>query len=101
MGRKTLIRLFVHKELLFPRFPEDTDRAERLFIHAKLTFNPESIGPVEHILTVGTGEIAFCETEIIDRVQEIGLADTVLSANTSDPGIEIKPRLPVVLKLVE
>jgi hypothetical protein len=67
----------------------------------ELTFDAESIRPIKNILAIGSGKIAFCKTEVIDRIQEICFPYSVWATNARNPGIEIKPRLRVILKLVQ
>ena len=67
----------------------------------KLAFYPESVRPIQHILAIGAGKITFGKAEVIYGVEEICLPDTILTADSSDSGIEVKPGLPVILKLVE
>jgi hypothetical protein len=53
------------------------------------------------ILCIRTSEIAFGEAQVIYRIQEVGLANTVWSADTDDPGMELKGPVNVVFKLDE
>lgn len=46
-------------------------------------------------------EIAFCKTEIMDRVEQVGLAHPVAAANTDDPLRKLKVVLKVIFKLIE
>jgi hypothetical protein len=50
-------------------------------------------------LGVATGKIAFGEATVINGIQQIGFANTILAANTDDPVCELERRLPVILEL--
>ena len=52
-------------------------------------------------MLIGFGKIAAGETEIIDRIQEIGLAHAVITANAHDPFPELEGVLAVILILYE
>jgi hypothetical protein len=52
-------------------------------------------------LLIGAGKIAFGETQIIQSIQQIGLADPIIPANTDDPFLKRKGRPGIVLKLEE
>jgi hypothetical protein len=52
-----------------------------------------------HVQAVQAGKIAFGKTEIMDRVQEIGLTHTVLATDPNDPFGNSKTPVTVVFEL--
>ena len=67
----------------------------------ELTLNAESIRPIKNILAISAGKIAFGKAEVIDCVQQIGFPNPIGATDARNPGIEIKPRLRVILELVQ
>ena len=66
----------------------------------QLSFDAKAICAVQNILTVTARKIAFGEAEIINGIEQIRFAYAIRSANAGNPGIELKSRLCVILKLV-
>ena len=64
-----------------------------------MTLQPEAGSAPVDGLWIGTGEITFGETQIIKRIQQVGLADTVVPANADDPLGKRKAGFRIVLKL--
>jgi hypothetical protein len=54
-----------------------------------------------HILLVGFGEVAFSKAQVIDRIQQVGLANAIIAANSHDPFPELEIRLFIILELYE
>jgi len=45
------------------------------------------------------GKIAFGKAEIIDRIQEVSLAQAILTADTNYPFIKLKTPVTIILEL--
>ena len=54
-----------------------------------------------NILLVLAGEITFGETQVVDRIKQIGLADAIAAGNPNDPLGKGEIRVKVVFKLKE
>jgi hypothetical protein len=54
---------------------------------------------VLNIIPVDPGKITFSETQIVDRIQQIGFPHAVLSAYTHDPFREIESSVNIILEL--
>lgn len=52
-----------------------------------------------HIIVNRPAEITFGKAEIMDGIEQIGLARAVLSANPVNTGIELKNLFPVIFEL--
>jgi len=52
-------------------------------------------------LLVGPGKITLGKTKIVEGIQQVGLADTIVAANANDPLGESEGSLPVILELKE
>jgi hypothetical protein len=63
--------------------------------------DPEADASFKHILLIGFGEIAFCKAQVIDRIQQVGLANPIIAANSHDPFPELEISLFIVLELYE
>jgi hypothetical protein len=66
-----------------------------------MTFQPEPGSPLIHILLVGPRKITLGKTKIVDGIQQVGLADSIVAANADDPLGESEGSLPVILELKE
>ena len=99
MTRELLIGLPIRKEFLFPRFTQDTDKISELALLLEMAFDPETAGPLLHILLVAAGEITFGETKVIDGVKQVGLPNAIVATETHDPFRKPEGSLGVVLEL--
>ena len=99
MAGKLFIGFPIRQEFFFPGLPEDTDDVRFFALLFEMTFNAKTGRAFLYILLIGLGKIAFCKTEIIDRVQQVGFADPVLATDADDPFDEVKAGLAIVLEL--
>jgi hypothetical protein len=70
-------------------------------LEIKRSFYPETLRTMMNVLQIRFGKIAFCETQIIDCVQQIGLANAVAAANANNPFIETEGCMGIIFKLDE
>ena len=52
-----------------------------------------------HTRRVGARKVAFCKTEVVDRVEKICFADTVRTTDSYHPGTELKRLAHIVFEL--
>ena len=64
-----------------------------------MALDPKAACAVANVLLVGFGKIAFCDAEVIDGVQQVGLADPIIAADSYDPFLEFESGLSVILEL--
>ena len=64
-----------------------------------MSLQPKTRRPPEHALLIGAGKITFGETQIIQGIQQVGLANPIIPANADDPLLKGKGRPGIVLKL--
>src|ERR1700739_2671506 len=101
MAGKFFVGFPIGKELFFTRLPQDTDHSRRQASLRKPPLYPEPRRPPGHILLIGAPKITFCETQVIQGSQQVGLADPIVSANADDPFLKREGGLGIVLKLKE
>lgn len=63
-----------------------------------MPFDPEPGGSPQYIGLVAAREIASGEAEVIQGIQEVGLADAIIAADADDPFIEAEGGLRIVLE---
>jgi hypothetical protein len=85
MGGKTAVYLVVHGKFFFAGFSQDADGFFFCIIAFKMTFNPEALVSMQNIRAILAGKITAGETEVIDGVQQIGLAHAIAATDTHDP----------------
>jgi len=61
----------------------------------------EALRPGGHVLAIGAGKIAAGKAEVVDGVQQVGLADPIRPANTDDALAEFEACLVVVFEIGE
>jgi len=66
-----------------------------------MSLHPESCLSLQYILAVAAGKIALGKAAVIDGIQQVGLANTILPAYTYDAAGEIKPGILVILEMGE
>ena len=64
-----------------------------------MALDPEALGAGGHVLTVGFGKIAAGKAEIINSIQQVGLAHAIGAANAYNALSEAEPGLRVVFKI--
>jgi hypothetical protein len=64
-----------------------------------MPFDPEAGGAFLYVLLVAAREIAFGKTEVIEGVEQVGLAHTVVATDADNSFSEPEGRLAVVLEL--
>jgi hypothetical protein len=64
-----------------------------------MTLYPEASRAISYILLIGFSKIAFCDAEIINGIQQIGLTDPIIAADSYDPFPEFESGLSVILEL--
>lgn len=99
MAGKLFIGFPIRQEFLFPGLPEDTDNVSLFTLLFKMAFNAKAGCALVYILLIGAAKIAFGEAEVIECIQQVSLADTIISTDTDDPFVEPKGSLAVVLEL--
>lgn len=98
MGGEPFAGFPVHEKLLAARFAQNADRFDILSIPGKPAFYPEPCLPGMRIEGVGPAEIALCEAQIVDRIEQVRLSHSVPAADADDPGIEPEILLEIVLE---
>ena len=101
MKGEFIIYFSIGGKLLFAVLPQDANHLKFLVLPGKMPFDPETGGPGIDVLLIGAGEIALGEAQVVDGIQQIGLAYAVFAANPYDPFPELESRLVVILKLNE
>ena len=101
MLRKFLVGFLIEEEFFFACFPQDADYFFRRGLLFKMPFYAEAGTSFEYILLVGFGEITFREAEIINRIQQVGLANAIVTANAYNPFPELEICLFVIFELYE
>ena len=96
---ESCIELIVHRKFLFTRFPQDTNRFFPFVIEQKFTLQAKTFMPLVDIQLVLPGKITFGETEIMDRIQQVGLAYAISSANANDPLREGEVLVEIIFEL--
>lgn len=86
---------------LFSAVFEGANDLFRLIILFKIAFEPETVGLVLGILAFAAGKIAAGKAEIVDGVEQIGLAGAVPAGDAYDPVLEGKGLLRVIFELDE
>jgi hypothetical protein len=66
-----------------------------------MPFQPEPPRTAMHALLVGTGKITFGETQVVQGIKQIGLADSIVPANADDPFLKRKGHPGIIFKLEE
>jgi hypothetical protein len=66
-----------------------------------MPFDAEAGRAPVYALLVGPGKIALGKTEVIQCIQQVGLADAVVAANADDPFLKPEKGLGVVLELYD
>jgi hypothetical protein len=56
---------------------------------------------MQHIIPIKPGEVAFGETEVMDRIQQIGFAYSIFTAYTNNSFRKGKRPVTIVLELKE
>jgi hypothetical protein len=96
---KARIRQVVQVKLLAPGLAQDADRFFITAIDTEPSFQPESFMPFLGYQGILPRKIAFGEAEIVDGIQQVGLANAVTPADTHDPFIETEFPRKIVLEL--
>ncbi len=96
---KFLIGLVVDGKFFAACFPQHTYGFFRLILHYKISFQPKTILTLLHIISILPGKIAFGKTEIMNSIQQIGLAHAVLTTDPHDPFRKGKRRGTVIFEL--
>src|SRR5579871_732526 len=79
--RKFLIQLFIPEKFFLPCFAQNANCLFPLFIQFKFSLNPETLRTIMNILRIRFCEITFSETEIINRIQQVGFANAIVPTN--------------------
>jgi hypothetical protein len=66
-----------------------------------MSLNAKAACTVQYVLAVAAGKIAFGKATIVDRIQQVRLANAILSANTHYTAGKIKPGLLVIFEMGE
>ena len=72
-----------------------------LTIQFKSSFQPEALVSLENIELIVPAKITFCKTEIVDRVEQIGLANTIPSTNANNSLCKTELLVKIIFELVE
>ncbi len=101
MERELLVGAVVQEKLLFSCFAQDAHRFERFTLFPEFAFYSEASAAWQRICRVGAGKIAFCKTELVYSVEQVGFAYAVWSADTYDPRGEREVFMQIVFELNE
>jgi len=101
MPGEFIVGLSVERKFLLAIFPENANDLRRCAFFFKMAFDAEAGRSFQYILLIAPGKIRFGKTEIIDGVEQIGLAHSIISADAYDPIREPESILAVVLELYE
>ena len=99
MTGEFLIGFIIDRKFLPAGLPEDTNRFFRFSVEFALSFHPETITALFHIIAVLPGKIAFGKTQIMDGIQQIGLTHAIIAINAYHPLPEGKTAVLVVFEL--
>jgi hypothetical protein len=91
----------VRKELFLAIATEDADHRGLFALVVEFAFDAEARGAFEDIGLVAAGEIALGETQVIEGVQQVSLADAVIATDTHDPLMKAEPGLFIIFELNE
>ena len=70
-------------------------------MHCKMPFDAKTGSAVQHVLAIAAGKIAFGKAAIVDRIQQIRLANSVLPTDTHNAAGKIKPGLLIIFEMGE
>lgn len=63
-----------------------------------MSFNPETLASLADIVCI-TGKIAFCKTEIMQCIQQVGFSNAIFTANSNYPFFYIKRGRLIIFEL--
>jgi hypothetical protein len=98
MAGELLITFLVQRNILFP-FLYRTNDLLVPGMPQKLRLQPETVGSILYILVFSRTEIAFGETEVINGVQQVCLAGTIMPGDPHDPPGKVEYPVGIILKL--
>jgi hypothetical protein len=101
MVGELLIGLVVQGKFLLAVLTQDAKYLVGLALLLKMPLDTEAGVAFTDILLVGFGEIALGEAEVIDRIEQVGLADAIIATNADDPVLELEGGLGIILELDE
>jgi len=97
LGKPGIVVL-VQDNFFFTIFTKYTNGGKFFLLTRKMSFNTESLEPKRGAGCIGFGKITFSEAEIINSVEQIGLAGSVRAAKPNDPFGKIKGSVGIVFK---
>ena len=94
-----LISYFIQRKFLAVILTQNANEPRGIIIILKISFYAKPGRPVLNTLHIGAAKAAFRETQIIDRIQQIGFATPVVAINTDDILVESKLMKAIAAKL--
>jgi hypothetical protein len=101
MPGEFLVGFSVGREFLFAVLPKNADNGSRPAFFFKIPLYAKTCCAFLYVLLIGFVKIAFCKTEIIDRIQQVGFTHPVVTGDADDPFPELETGLAIVLELNE
>jgi hypothetical protein len=98
---KFFIWIAIEQELLFSCIPQNADHIKKMVVPGKVALDPEACRASLDIYHVGPAEIAFCEAQVINGIEQVCLAHAIGSADTHDTGMELEGTMRVIFKLYQ
>jgi hypothetical protein len=96
---KFFVRLIIYKKFFFAGLSQDTNCFFRFIPKLKIAFQPEAAVPLQNIVTINPGKIAFGEAEIVNGIEQIGFANPIAAGDTNDPLSKLEGPAIIILEL--